>query len=160
MKEKTVLDSYLINKVVNFNDSLELINAFYELPDDYLSRGIKIVTVIKANCPGCIRHIKYWEDLHKENSLFQEVTFVFILVGEFSHYTVDFFSKDFKTNFLVFYDPDNSFIISNRIVELEYKQSALIDESNKIVLVGSPVTNSNLLYFYEEKIGELLELRK
>ena len=123
-----------------------------------LQRGrAKIIVYINGECMACVDQFSQWE---KKWDDFTELGKVSILiyvrtqdVEELKRYIKDIgFSHPF------FIDPKSDLLFNNKIpYDKPLLHTFLLDQYNKIVLVGSPIGNMRLENLYKQEILRLIE---
>jgi hypothetical protein len=155
--KKEALSAYIsqnIGKQVTFPDSLEyrsIYDSIVPLPE----KDIKIVIFINGECYACLNQFIDWQDIG--DSLIEEgnVDLLFYIR------TLDFNSikqilSDIEFKYPFYIDPKGDILYLNDIPhDQKIVQTFLVDQDNKIVLIGSPVNNPKMLELY---IGQIRKL--
>ena len=143
-KDKFVQYPHLKDKKIVLIDTLPFINK-PELSGEKYIKSIKVITLLRSGCRPCIEEMISWKQLIQEKELLQDsaIEFIFIANGKPSYswnYKID---KE-KINFPIFLDRTEIFININKLEELIYENSIVINQNNKIVFIGSPVQEPGL----------------
>lgn len=120
------------------------------LPTAKLKEKFKIVSYINGDCYSCVEELKLWEKLIQETEISEEfdvdyVFYVFSSDFEFLKKNYDFFSKD---KIIVMCDKDKEFFFRNSLSVNKLLHSFLLDDKNKILLVGNPVLSKSVKSLY------------
>lgn len=134
----------LKNKKIKLIDTLELINN-YDLIGDLNSKNIKVINLNWAGCTSCILEMEDWAYLIKEEELLKDVTFIFFANGELTWNYNYHINNNYCFPFPIFHDPEQLFEKYNKLADLEYEHTAVLNEQNKIIYIGSPIKEPKLL---------------
>ncbi len=120
-------------------------NIFYsDFFSDWDTASIKIITHIDTECTSCINEVKDWNTFILENQeIFKNIPVIFIASGLQSDY-FDFFINKPTILTPVFLDINDHFISKNSLYDLLHERTIIIDKSNKIKTIGSPIFDPKL----------------
>ncbi len=124
--------------------------------NDLLKSKYKIVSYVDtSNCAPCSLRLYDWKifmnEIHKKN---QDVNFIFILhLKDYDEY-VKLQIKNKFTN-PVFYDPTNLFYKENKLPQNTIFHTFLIDDTNKVIAIGDPISNFEIRELYTQLIDSL-----
>lgn len=145
--------SHLVGRRIIFPESLVLYanDSTNEFDKDYfLKNRIKIVSIIDGDCGVCLDELGKWEKLIM-NNLFPKASYVFI-IKSFNQFETFKYLVDDNLFYPLFLDVNNDFFNGNRIPQDKRYQTFLLDETNKIRLVGNPVYSKEIEKFYKDFI--------
>lgn len=114
-----------------------------------LAKKYKIFTYVGAECTACQFDVMEWKQLIREaDSLNYNVTFLFYV------YSKDY--EEFETHleinnfsYPVFYDDQGECNKHNKVLEKMFYQTFLLDENNRVLLMGTPKPNTQLWDLYK-----------
>jgi hypothetical protein len=153
-KRITETVSQLLDKEIVFPDDFQSKILGKDTAVDVLGKkGYKIVTFADSiGCTDCRLNFYGWKLKIKEAQEWSKpVDFVFIVQprSEYELYNVLKFDQ---INFPVFYDFNASFIRKNQLPTGARYQTFLLNDENRIVLVGNPISNKVLWGMYKETV--------
>ena len=135
----------LKNKSIKLIDTLKLINNFdLTLIGDINTKNIKVINLNWAGCTSCILEMKDWASLIKEEELLKNVTFIFIANGELT-WNFNYHINHNYFPFPIFHDPEQIFEKYNKLADLEYEHTIVLNRQNKIIYLGDPIKEPKLL---------------
>ncbi len=114
---------------------------------------LKIITRIDGNCGKCINDIKRWNEeiIKKIDTSFVNIH-IFIYTDNPSYFTKHI-CPEIAIDYPLLIDTLNRFVISNDLPRFDNRfHSFLLDKNNNIILIGSPLHNSDLKTLY---LGEI-----
>ncbi|MEG1737821.1 MAG: hypothetical protein RRY39_07755 [Odoribacter sp.] len=155
-REITQLVERWQNKEIVFPDNLEMKIYGRDTFVDLSATKYKILNYVDTSgCTECRMKLYEWRLLKEEaDSLQLEVRFVFVAyVKQFEEVETLQRINRFNTPFL--YDRHGDMNKINNFSELPMFQTFLLDEHNKVLLIGSPVGNEKLWKLYKEKMKSL-----
>lgn len=142
-----------------FNDSLSSINR-------YEHTRLKLVHYVdSAQCTTC-----YLQNVMQDGRLINiekqtKNNFVNIFIIEPSPRRKQYLSSDYKNNLLpqvIFVDTAHIFMEKNKLPSETMYHTFLLDENNKIILVGNPLTNKKIegmiLALIQKELGEKVHI--
>lgn len=143
-------------KEIIFSDSLKFLCKDVLSPINksiIQSSESKIITIINGSCMSCIEEIHSWENIHKsliDRFGTDKILFVFIETN------IPFFRKiyypEIPYDFQIIIDEDGHFIKDNGINNLIVFDSFLLDQYNRVKLIGNPIKNKDLFNLYLNNI--------
>jgi len=129
--------------------------TFPELCDELLRKEFKILMYVdSAGCSDCRLNLVEWKQLIEEtDNLFHgKVGFLFFFQSKsVREMTYLFIGKWFS--YPVFMDLDGTINRINRFPKQMEYQCFLLDKDNKVLMMGNPVLNANILELYKSKIS-------
>ena len=116
---------------------------------------LKIPTLLWGECHSCIADLKKWDEFYQFIKEKDNVTVLFYLyTSDLKFFRKSLYKKEIhKYPFIV--DRNNRYLDNN---DLPFKnkmyQTFLLDSNNRVILVGNPVYNDNLMKLYKEEINK------
>jgi len=119
----------------------------------YTENHLKIVTRITADCHHCIINLQRWEEEILCQIDTSSVKFLsFIYTDNLSYFT-DVIYPEIDINYPLLIDTLNQFVIDNNLPPFDNRfHTFLLDTKNKIILIGSPLSNNQLKNLYLDEI--------
>ena len=102
-------------------------------------------------CPSCVDEVIKWNSLLKDKN-YKRIHFMVILVGEYSEYTYFHLIENKDLNFQIYWDSANSFVKRNHLNYLELEKSILLDNDNRILVIGSPLSDKRIERQYKKML--------
>ena len=137
-------------------------NLFFlpEAVDSVQRAPFKIVTFIDGDCGICSSKLAFWRDFvdslrQKEGVNVPVLVYAYARKGEFFLEI----TENLKYNGIWLYDHDQRFVVENELSESLW-QTVLVDQEDKILLIGDPVWNKALQKLYAETIVGIKNTRK
>lgn len=124
-----------------------------------LDKKLKMVAVIDAKSSSYARELEVWKKFIKSVDA-DHVGFVFLVqpVNDIDAFTHNWFGEA-EMDYPFFYDNKRAVFERNQIAGDKRLQTFLLDESNKVVVVGaSPITNDPFNLYRSELYKRLLSL--
>lgn len=135
-------------KVITFPDSLS-VNA--ALNND----AVKIISVVTACSYKSVDELNYWRPIINElKTTNDSEKLVFIIEGIAPDYFKRTFSNKIPSNLNIVFDPECSFSNSNKLPNIKMLKTFMIDENNRILIVGNPVHSKNIWMLYSNEFEE------
>ena len=119
-------------------------------PNDILISPFKILIYIDSiGCSPCKLQLSEWKILMnecKQNSI--GISFLFVIhSSDYHQLETEFYFEEFS--YPVIYDYNNEFNSLNRFPEDFLFHTFLLDDKNKVLLVGSPINNVEMWKLYK-----------
>lgn len=121
-----------------------------------LSKKLKILTLINASCGKCVEELVDWKKFMAQTDT-SRVGFIFLC------YSIDEFigfdrmdSTTIKLSYPYFQDRDRKLIVENSFSKNILYHTFLLDEVNKVILVGNPIYHEQIRNLYLKEIQERL----
>ncbi|MEL7587113.1 MAG: hypothetical protein AAGU19_10410 [Prolixibacteraceae bacterium] len=143
---------YWYNREIIIPDSLILLKnkqicQSYKLRD---TSENKIIALVSGDCQMCVQEIRNWIPFFKkmkENKISNRLFFVIENID--IEYFKKMYSEDLPSDFEFYIDKKGKFSSINHFPQENMYKTVLLDRSNKIKLIGSPVSNKQFwnLYF-------------
>jgi hypothetical protein len=123
-----------------------------------VDKKIKILTLIDGDCSVCVEELKAWEVFMSKVDT-TKVGFIFVIYSfdnlngfnDLNNSTIHF-------KYPYFTDLGKKYIYKNNFSKEKVYQTMLLDESNKVITIGSPIMYKTMEKFYLAKINK--ELKK
>ncbi len=120
-------------------------------------KKVKIVTFIDGSCSICIKSLKEWQLIMKEEQ-FKELGYIFIISSYDHMVTFKKLNSNFiKLEYPYYYDAGDRLFLKNKIPDEQLFQTFLLDENNKVVLMGNPNTHEKIYSLYINEITKMLK---
>ena len=143
-KDKFVQYPHLKYKKIVLIDTLPFINK-PELSEEKYLKSIKVITLLRSGCRPCIEEMINWRQLIQKKELLQDSTIVFIFIANGKpSYSWNYQINKEKINFPIFLDRTKIFINFNKLEELIYKNSIVLNRNNELIFIGSPIQEPRL----------------
>lgn len=116
---------------------------------------VKIVTEINGNCFQCISRLELWSDFIneiKKNCENCNIQYYFYIGGVDTSAFNTINDSILHFNYPVIFDQNNSFYKMNKLHENSLYHTMLLDSSDKVLLIGTPIMNKKLQTLYLEEI--------
>ena len=134
----------IIGREINWNDI-----SFHVWPSSFgMSniKGYKMISLIGSSCLTCIEKINQWNEFLKTNK-FQEAQILFIAVGPPSEDLTHYLNETNELSIPVLIDSSEKFIEKNNL-QTYYQSTFLLDENNKVIMIGDPLKHENVYDYY------------
>ena len=118
-----------------------------------LNSSFKILVYVDSvGCTPCKLKVDRWKSLIDScQQSFLDVSFLFVLhAHDFEEIEMEFLLHDF--NYPVIYDPQNYFDRLNHFPQNQLFQVFLLDGENEVLLIGSPITSTQIWELYKKRI--------
>jgi hypothetical protein len=156
-KQITQTLTKMYNKKILFNQNLQ---AKF-MGADTISFEIEevrpkiIIYINRGGCTPCKLKLSEWKDyMANVHSINKKISFIFIVAPEnITELDKEFIINDFKH--IVYYDLNTNFEEINNLPKDSKYHTFMVNNMNKIILVGNPVINSKINELYLHKIKEL-----
>lgn len=123
------------------------------IPDiaDEMYKRYKIVTYIdSSSCSECaFQLVKKWDELLRDIPLHADVGFIPVMYP-YDKEEITELLEQFKIEWPLLYDVKNEFIVRNKLNVLARNRTFMLDENNKIIVVGEPLNALPLWEVYKE----------
>jgi len=125
-----------------------------------IKNPIKIVAHFNSiGCAECKFHMKDWKKLIKNVSTIKNISFLFY-VNQKSYTEFEWIIERDSFYHPVFYDKKDSLEILNHLPINKSLNTFLLDEKNKVILIGNPVNNQKMWQLYKREINKLNDIYK
>ncbi|MEE4114896.1 MAG: hypothetical protein V2I37_01940 [Marinilabiliaceae bacterium] len=114
--------------------------------------GLKIVTRINGHCYSCLLQLKEWQRLIEDVSLKGTISYYIYVVVPDSIYFNNVNSLKIRFNYPIIYDPNDEFRKHNDLEEDSNLHTMLLDSTNRVLGIGNPILNPNILIKYKNII--------
>lgn len=138
------LKEYSGNKII-FNDTLET-KIYGKNIDNFLIKGNYTILnyIDSSGCSACRLKLYQWKLLKEElDSINLNLNFIFVIWTK-DYKEIEYLQKVNQVNIPIIYDYNGSFIKENRIPDILGLQTFLLDEENRITILGNPVENEKV----------------
>lgn len=157
---KSIIDN-VIGKELFLPDNMTIYKPFNNYTYDSLeviSSKLKITTFINASCGSCISEINRWESFSKELAKFNvPVLLIFESNDQFEllHYLCETGTVA-NSSFPFFMDIKNEYLINNSFMKTTNSmRTVLVDDKNKILLIGNPIKSDKIKDMYIKEIVKI-----
>jgi len=138
---KSVVNEWIEKKIQL--PKLNSIKKNKEISINPLNKKIKILTLINGECGVCIDELEKWKKYMNKVDIL-EVGFVFLIY--YSSYMDNNYldSSGLQFDYPYFEDFGQKYIIENKFPKEKQYQTFLLNESNKVILIGNPIINESI----------------
>lgn len=146
-KELAILIESRMGQIVYFPNSIYSPSANSTKPLDFIDGKYKVVVYTEGDCGACIANLYKWKKYIKEHkTLFESADLIFIV------YSINFPRFEYQTEkaeiiLPYYYDSINQYTTVNKLDEIVL-HTLLLDNNNKIILIGSPIDNLEMQKLY------------
>lgn len=122
---------------------------------DSNSGKIKIVTAINGDCGVCVDDLKKWKNFKEQTPMSMEY-YIYVYTEDSANLAyMESLIQDL--DFPIVHDKEKSYLSQNNLMdEPKLFQTFLLDQSNKVVVVGNPIYNIKLDQLYRREIQRLI----
>jgi len=117
-----------------------------------LNHELKIIAIIDIDCSACVGEIDEWEKALKEKKLKKDLVFIFIIKTVDPENFSQFIRHKKISDAYVAYDSSNEIFKINSFSNYKTLQTMLLDNDNRVILVGNPLNNKSLIKLYNREI--------
>jgi hypothetical protein len=145
-----------IGKEINLIDTLKVVDG-WKLTNRQLReinlKKYKFVVYIDATCFTCAEDLISWSKIIKDIEQ-DKFDYLFYLHTNELEVLEPYIKRwGFYLPFII--DTENTFFYENKINIEKLFQAMLIDENNKVLLIGNPVYSEDMLTLYKKAIASL-----
>lgn len=118
----------------------------------------KIVTQINGNCFSCISKLELWSgfiDEMKKTCNNCSIHYYFYISGADTTAFKTINDSLIRFNLPVIFDPNNTFFKLNKLHQNSLYHTMLLDSSDKVILIGTPILNKKLQKLYIDEIRRI-----
>jgi hypothetical protein len=110
-------------------------------------KGKKLVCLIGASCLSCIGKINNWNEFLKTNK-FPGAQVLFIAAGPPGNELTHYLAETNQLSIPLLIDSSEKFIQENNLA-MYYQNTFLLDENNKVIMIGDPLKHKNVYDYYQ-----------
>lgn len=134
---------------------LPLIDSTLNISQYYPQNNIKLVSYINADCGLCIGDFDKWRPILKKIKSFSNTEIIFYVhSSDFMELLNNIERKNpFPIDLIV--DKENLFFLINNLDSNKMFHTFLLDNNNKVLLIGNPTMNSDIQELYIKTIQKL-----
>ena len=111
----------------------------------------KIITSIDGSCHVCLEQLEEWNGIVQEC----DSTVIFLcFLNAFDNMTMEMLLEKKSYNFPLIFDYEHSFLKENNISIHQEIKTFLLDNNNKVLLVGSPIENPKMWDLYKKRMKQ------
>lgn len=126
------------------------------LCNDLLHKKYKILTYVDStDCAECKLQLYYWYKLIQETRPYADSLAVVLIIHAQNPKAIQILSQQYHFNYPIFYDKGGKMNKLNHFPGKIDLQTYLLDENNKVLLVGSPLHDEVLKQSYLKAAGIL-----
>jgi hypothetical protein len=114
--------------------------------------NLKIVSYVDGNCGACVSDLNKWRTVIKDFKSHKNIDCIFYINTLDFDALSKFINKDGLYPIPLVDDFDNVFFERNALERNKLFQTFLLDEKNKVILIGSPIFNEKLKALYLQEI--------
>lgn len=125
--------------------------------DNFSNCNYKLVVFTDGDCGKCITELYEWKDYLEDNKeLFKDVRKIFVInSNNFPRF--EYTIEKAAIYLPYFYDSTNRFTECNMLDE-EFLHTLLLDNNDKILIVGSPINNNAMKEIYLNLLSKAVRL--
>lgn len=148
--------SHYVGKTVVFPDGLQYRNVSDTICLPPQNR-LKLIVYINGECGACMEQFVQWSRITEQITHEGAVDVVFYVRAMDSYAIVPHLRRiNFEYSFYI--DPKSDILYLNGISEKQpLLHTFLVDGDNRMVLVGSPIDNAQMLALYKQQIRKLMD---
>jgi len=144
-----------LGKSVSFPDSVNIIKhgkLEYVESNILLHECYKIITFISGDCEKCLENLKAWESYSESIHFIPEVDLIIVLVmTNMNVFEKKYIAKVHERVPLIV-DSDMDIFRINELPQNWELRTFLLDQQNRILVVGNPVSNKSIHQLYKAQI--------
>jgi hypothetical protein len=151
--EKIVTEWYG-RKIVMPDSVFILINKKLSIPkeDPFHSINKKILTFISGDCEKCIYNLREWSILLDSIKTNNNIKLIVIILTSDIEQFVEKFNQDIPKEIIPYFDVYFKFLTTYNLPDDWALRTFLLDNNNRVLLIGNPIYNSKLKKLYLQKI--------
>ena len=139
------------NKEIIFPSALDSLNQD-SLWKSMIKNEYKVLIYVDTNsCTECRLKLYEWHKIIQEVDSNNNVSFIFTIYTK-DYPLVDFLKKKNRFNYPIFYDYTNKIGKLNKFPKDPRFQTFLLDQNNRVILIGNPIGNKHLWNLYKQTI--------
>lgn len=145
----------LYGKTIILPDTLNILYRNNLIPhgkSDILFGELFIATRISGNCGICVHDLEIWKEEIMNRVDTSRIRFLFYIYTDDYQFFKNIIYPDILLDYPLLIDKNNEFVIKNHLPENDTRfHTFLLDENNRVILIGSPLFNNRMkeLYFQE-----------
>ena len=157
-KQKTEYIKNWLEKELILEDSYRTYNVYFQKYDTLsVTRNTKkIVSYYNSfTCSTCIDELQLWSPIINEYKNDSTIEFLFILKTDehiFNHHIKPYL-RIWGSNLRISFEENSNFQTNNSLSEDHFFNTFLVGEDNKVILIGNPHFNKDLMELYKKKIS-------
>ena len=143
----------IVGSMLTINSDLMLQGSDSELYSTEIKKPLKIVIYSDStNCNACDIRFPMWKIKYKELSLLHDNIGLIFIINTENISDIELNINVTKVPGLKLYDTNGDFKKNNHIFNNRAFHVFLLDQDNKVILVGNPLDNHKLFTLYKEAI--------
>jgi len=128
------------------------IDTLNVLNDLKYNHYLVIVSFIDGNCGVCIWDLSEWKRLIDDFKRYKDLSYLFYVNSIDYDSFLNYEKREINFPLPLINDEENAFIKKNKLSSNKLYQTFLIDENNKVILVGNPLLSKEIKKLYQEEI--------
>lgn len=114
---------------------------------------LKISSFINGECSACVNDLLKWKEWVAKDSMNVDFVFYFYASDQTTMRFID--SVFIKMDYPLIFDAEKEYLQYNKLLdENKMFQTFLLDQDNKVLIVGNPLHNEKLSELYHREIGK------
>lgn len=113
----------------------------------------KIVSYLDGNCPSCLYELIQWDSLKNDFDSIQLMNSIVFIIYTEDQKNLHYYIESNNICFSFFEDDSNAFYSTNKIPKNRLFHTFLLDEENKVKLIGNPLYNKRLMGIYRKELS-------
>lgn len=153
----TIVNEWLNRKIIlPTNLSAKIMGRDTVCNDFFHSKYKILVAIDSAGCTDCKLHLFDWMQLISviDSTERKHLSFLFIAYQK-NFAELELISKRDKFNYPIFYDFENKLQLTNHLPKNHKYRVFLLDEENRVKVIGSPLFNKRILWMYFKTIRNI-----
>lgn len=123
--------------------------------NEYVKTSYKIISVISPSCPGCIiSEVMFWYYFYNNNLELNNFQLIIVYSGK-KDYLIELINE-LQIDIEVVFDENGIIQKENNILLNPSYQTLLVDDNNKICLLGNIIGNKDMEILYLNKLRDKL----
>lgn len=121
------------------------------------TQGPRVIVYINGECSACSKAFSQWKEMEEAWGEEDRVPIVYY-VRTYSFDTLEWLLRQKGFDAAFYIDPKSDILYLNGISEKQpLLHTFLVDGDNRMVLVGSPIDNAQMLALYKQQIRKLMD---
>ncbi|MDR3094340.1 MAG: hypothetical protein LBU62_06860, partial [Bacteroidales bacterium] len=112
----------------------------------------KMVYHINGDCHACVDHLPKIDSLYQTVKTSNTTLLIYVFSGDYAHFENLVERINIKIPFI--YDKQNLFYSQNKLSIDPLYHCFLLDKDNKVLLVGSPISNPKMWALYKQRMTQ------
>lgn len=124
------------------------------IKESLLNKRPCIISIIEVDCGTCLLKLESWRELIKQSEWLGKDDLILILLTSNPTWSKKYYSVIMISELNLFIDSSYSIVKLNQIPGENRYRTFLLDENNRIVVLGEPFQNEKMLALYSRRFKE------